>query len=565
MAVLRALHGPNPGQLLPIEGASAILGRHPACDIVLESPAVSRQHARILDADGTFYLEDLHSRNGTFLNGRQIKRRELLSENDELGICDLSFTFHLSPPEPDAVLPAAGHDVSATVATLIDEGALPPADRSQVVSKLPLPTHPGGLRLEVNSEAKLKAVLEISRHLGRALEVAEVLPRLLDSLLSIFPQADRGFVVLCDQPAGPWVPKAVKYRHREDGQTIRISRTIVDHVIASKEAVLSADAVTDKRFDTSESIVDFQIRSMMCAPLLDREGGALGAIQLSTLDPRNRFRQEDLDVLASVACQAAFAVENAQLHELAVRDQALQRELDVAHEVQCGFLPAAPPQIAGYQFFDFYEPANHLGGDYYDYLELPEGRLAVVVADVSGKGISASLLMARLSIETRYCLASESNPAQAVARLNAAFCHSGFEDRFVTMVVAVLDPRRHELTVVNAGHPAPLLRVGPGVVKPIAEAETGLPLGVDSSIPYTQCTRSLKPGEILTLFTDGITEAMNAADALYGFERLLAQLRGASDCPARLGRRILGDVKRFIGVRPQSDDVCLICFGRENE
>ena len=142
------------------------------------------------------------------------------------------------------------------------------------------------------------------------------------------------------------------------------------------------------------------------------EGEALGVIQLDALDPLNRFRQEDLDVLASVASQAAFAIENAQLHEAAMHDQALRRELAVAHEVQRGFLPAAAPHIPGYDFFEFYQPANQLGGDYYDYIELPGGRLAVVVADVSGKGISAALLMAKLSAETRFCLASEPQPAR---------------------------------------------------------------------------------------------------------------------------------------------------------
>ncbi len=184
-------------------------------------------------------------------------------------------------------------------------------------------------------------------------------------------------------------------------------------------------------------------------------------IQLDALDQRNRFRQDDLDMLVSVACQAAFAVENAQLHEAAMRDQAMKRELAVAHEVQRGFLPSAAPRIPEYDFFEFYEPASQLGGDYYDYVELPGGRLAVVVADVSGKGISASLLMAKLSAETRYCLASEPEPAQAIGRLNRVFCDSVWDDRFVTMVLAVLDPRRHEVTIVNAGHLPPLWRYGP--------------------------------------------------------------------------------------------------------
>jgi phosphoserine phosphatase RsbU/P len=230
--------------------------------------------------------------------------------------------------------------------------------------------------------------------------------------------------------------------------------------------------------------------------------------------------------------------------------------------VQRGFLPSAAPRIPEYDFFEFYEPANQLGGDYYDYVELPGGRLAVVVADVSGKGISASLLMAKLSAETRYCLASEPSPAQAVGRLNRAFCQSGWEDRFVTMVLAVLEPRRHEVTVVNAGHLPPLLRRGPGMVEAGGEAESRPPPGVDQDVDYLQCVFPLAAGDSVVLYTDGITEAMNAHDELYGTQRLLTLLGSQLDGISPLGRRILDDVKRFVGARPQSDDMCLTCFGR---
>src|SRR5208283_5476830 len=148
---------------------------------------------------------------------------------------------------------------------------------------------------------------------------------------------------------------------------------------------------------------------------------------IDSADQRNRFNRDDLEVLASVACQAAIAVENAELHEMAIRDQKRSRELEVAHDVLRGFLPASSPQINGYDFFDFYEPANELGGDYYDYIPLSGRRLAIVVADVSGKGIPASLLMARLSADVRYCLASEPSPAAAVAELNRVFFSAGWE------------------------------------------------------------------------------------------------------------------------------------------
>ena len=560
MAVLQVLQGLNPGTIFPLEGASIVLGRHPACEIVLESASVSRQHARILNVGSDFYIEDLHSRNGTSVNGELIAQRQLLADNDQLGICDLAFVFHLALPKSSDSLPSTCHSPLDEAVMVEDGDGI--KGTSTIMSKLTVTSSSLGLRLEVNSEAKLKALIEISQSLGRALGLSEVLPKLLDSLFTIFVQADRGFIVLRDPKTSRLVPKAIKHRREDDVQTLRISSTIVSSVMMTKEAILSADAASDSRFGTSESIVDFHIRSMICAPLLASNGEALGIIQLDALDQRNRFRQEDLDMLVSVACQAAFAVENAQLHESAMRDEAMKRELAVAHEVQRGFLPSAAPRIPEYDFFEFYESAHQLGGDYYDYVDLPGGRLAVVVADVSGKGISASLLMAKLSAETRYCLASEPDPSQAMGRLNRAFCDSAWEDRFVTMVMAVLDPRRHQVTIVNAGHLPPLWRRGPKLVQPVAEAESGLPLGVDRDVDYLLRVLPLAPGDSLILYTDGITEAMNTAGELYGSRRLLALLDSDVDGVSQLGRHILDDVKNFVGARSQSDDMCLTCFGR---
>ena len=557
MALLRSTEGGRSDQIFPLVADSAVLGRHPECDIVLESGAVSREHARILRLGNDYYVEDLHSRNGTFVNGQAILGRTRLNENDQLAICDLTFTFHqsaggvISPP-PD--------EGSSAVAMMVDD--VRPASNSTVMSKVSVSSGADGLQLEVNAATKLKALIEIGKNLRSVLGLDDVLSGLLDSLFAIFLQADRGFVVLRDSDNGGLVPRAVKYRRNEEEQTIRISRTIVDGVMSAKEAILSADAVSDSRFDMAESIVDFQIRSMMCVPLIDSGGDALGVIQIDTLDQRKRFKREDLDVLASVACQAAFAVENAKLHETALRERALARELDVAHEVQRGFLPAGSPEFEGYEFYGHYVPANQLGGDYYDYIPLPGGRLAVVVADVSGKGIAASLLMAKLSAETRFCLASEPTPGEAVGRLNRVFCGSGWEDRFVTFVVAVIDRTQHEVTFVNAGHLPPLLRHASSTVEPLTDFETRLPLGVDEDMVYPQCTVRLEPGDCVAMYTDGITEAMNRTDELYGTKRLGIQLGQAADRAGPIGRAILADVKRFVGKRAQADDTCVVCFGR---
>jgi serine phosphatase RsbU (regulator of sigma subunit)/pSer/pThr/pTyr-binding forkhead associated (FHA) protein len=570
MPELRTVEGPHAGGVFHLEREAAVLGRHPDCDIVLDSGAVSRQHARILRIDNAFFIEDMQSRNGTYVNGRQIRDRMQLDDQDRITLCDVVLVFKDERRQP---LPPPGVDLQTKTtpirdtATIGDAGALlvddePDEGNSTFLQRVNVSSGSSSLRLEQNPQAKLKAFMEISMNLGRALAMHDVLPKVLDSLFTIFPHGDRGVIVLRDGPTGKLIPRAHKHRRPELVDTVRISRTLVRGVMESKEAILSADASSDKRFAASESIVDFHIRSVMCAPLVTSRGDVSGVIQIDTSDQRNRFTGDDLEVLASVACQAAVAVENAELHETAVRDQRRSRELEVAHDVMRRFLPQSPPQIEGYEFFDFYEPANELGGDYYDYIRLPGKRLAVVVADVSGKGIPASLLMARLSADVRYCLASEPTPAEAVAELNRAFMAGGFEDRFVTLLLAVLDPHKHELTFVDAGHPPAYFYQQGKAIAAIDDENMRLPLGVSADAEYSQITYQLAPGDRLAMYTDGFSEAMNAKNELYGLERLHKQMGIASSGVAAQGRSILRNVKDFVGDQAQSDDMCLVCFGR---
>jgi sigma-B regulation protein RsbU (phosphoserine phosphatase) len=558
MAVLRALKGLTPGQLFSLDDDSIVLGRHPECDIVLEVGAISRQHARLVRVDDQYFVEDLNSRNGTFVNDQAIAGRQSLADKDRLRICDVEFVYH--PGSADSAIAAVGHDVTIEGAMLIDDE--PPASSSTVMSKVNVATGTSGLRLTVNPEVKLKALLQIGQNLGQAVGLGEVLPKVMDSLFAIFLQADRGFIVLKDRDTGDLIPKALKHRREDSAEKTRISRTIVNEVMTNCEAILSADAATDSRFDMAESIVDFHIHSMMCAPLVDSQGVVLGVIQIDTMDQRQRFDQDDLEVLASVACQAAIAVENAQLHEIAVQQAALRRELAVAHSVQQGFLPLETPKVEAYEFFSFYEPAKEIGGDYYDYIPLPGGRLAIVLADVSGKGVSAALLMAKLSSEARYCLVSEESPAVAISRLNDIFCEARWEDRFVTLVLTVLDPESHEVCVVNAGHMPPILRHSSGDLEQTGEEAGGLPIGVSPGMEYEQVTVSLAPGDSLTMYTDGIPDAMNPTNDFYGTKRLEAQLGAAGEGVQALGQRVLDDVQRFVGNQAQSDDMCVACFGR---
>jgi serine phosphatase RsbU (regulator of sigma subunit) len=299
----------------------------------------------------------------------------------------------------------------------------------------------------------------------------------------------------------------------------------------------------------------------MCAPLLDSEGNPLGVIQIDTLDQRKRFRQEDLEVLASVAVQAGIAIDNAQLHERALRQKEIEKDLELAWEVQQGFLPQNRPALPGYEFYNYYQAANQVGGDYYDYIPLPDGRTAVLVADVVGHGVAAAMMMAKVSAEAKYCLASEAHPAAAVTRLNDRLS-SFLLDRFVTLIMVVLDPVQHEATVVNAGHMAPLWRHTDGAIDEPGADNSGLPLGIMGGFAYEQSAITVQPGELLMLYTDGINEAMNARNEQFSIERLREHLRQSYSGLQATGEAIITDVRRFLAGAPQSDDMCLVCFGR---
>jgi sigma-B regulation protein RsbU (phosphoserine phosphatase) len=565
MFYLQAINGPHAGKRYEIKGEKFVLGRHPDCDLVIEVGAVSRNHCQIIREAGGCWLEDLGSRNHTFLNDEEtwITERRLLRPGDQFRVCEVSFTFKTEAP----LGPSPGTTDSiprilegAGLGAFLDDDEARQSS-STIMSKLDVSrSSRGGVHVAASAEVKLAALIEITQNLGRVLALDEVLPQVLKSLFKIFVQADRGFIVL-ESPDGVLIPRWVRLRREDSGDTLRISRTIIRQVMESKEAILSADAASDERFEMSQSIADFRIRSMMCAPLLDSEGNAFGALQIDTLDQRHRFTQEDLELLVSTASQAAIAIQNAQLHESALKRRELERDMQLAHEVQHGFLPEKRPDLAGYEFFDYYQPADQIGGDYYDYIPLPDGRLAIVVADVVGHGVAAALLMAKLSAETRFSLFSESNPAAATTRLNEKLCALNIQ-RFVTFIMVVLDPREHRAVIVNAGHMVPLQRRQDGSIAELGEEIVGLPLGITDALGYEQAEVEIGPGEMLTLYTDGVNESIDGNGAFYTIERLRGHIQKEPASPAVLGPAIIEDVRRFLGKAPQIDDMCLVCFGR---
>jgi serine phosphatase RsbU (regulator of sigma subunit) len=276
----------------------------------------------------------------------------------------------------------------------------------------------------------------------------------------------------------------------------------------------------DPRFADSGSVATAKIRSVMCAPLIDAEDKVLGVVQIDSLHAGNPFQQEDLELLADVAPQAVLAVQVWQLHQQSLKQAAMQRDLELAAQVQASLLPAGPPRVPKYEFFAYYRSAQKVGGDYYDYVSLPDGRIAVAVADVSGKGIAAALVMAELMGELKCLLTSIPSAAEVVSRVNRSAASRGTGEKFITMVLAVLDPKQHQVTLVNAGHMAPLWRHADGRVEPVGDEARGTALGIKDDEVYEEFRFSLQPGDSLTLFTDGITEAHITGREMYREARL---------------------------------------------
>jgi serine phosphatase RsbU (regulator of sigma subunit)/pSer/pThr/pTyr-binding forkhead associated (FHA) protein len=548
-------------QRFELNAGDTVMGRHPECQVVLQDAAVSRQHAKITSRNGKYLLEDLKSRNGTYLNRRMIQQPTRLLDGDRIRICDHVFVFHLDDP---GVLPQRetidSGSTSVQSSVLLDENA--GRGLSSILSQMDLSSHRSSTQVtSADPQAKLVALMNISKALGAALDLETVLPRVLDSLFELFPQADRGFIVLAT-PEGNLKPLAMKLRRETDESTFRISRTIVRHVMDTRKAVISTDAANDERFDLSQSIADFRIRSMMCAPLLDSEGRSTGIIQIDSLQSHSGFTDEDLDILATVALQAGAAIDRAKLHDVALKQQQLRRDLELANEIQHRLLPADPPRLEGYALYDFYRPAEQVGGDYFDYIELPDGRTAVLVGDVVGHGIAAALLMAKVSAEARFALASERTAAAAINRLNHAICRLGL-DRFVTVVLVLLDPSLPEISIVNAGHLPPVLRRRGADAESLESEYSGLPVGVDCDYCYEQFSVNMSPGDLLVVYTDGVSEAAGPGGELFGNRRVIAHLNEQDwEDGTQFGKSLVQVVRQYMSGSRQEDDICLVCISR---
>jgi serine phosphatase RsbU (regulator of sigma subunit) len=222
------------------------------------------------------------------------------------------------------------------------------------------------------------------------------------------------------------------------------------------------------------------------------------------------------------------------------------------------------PSVAGYEFFAHYAPAFEVGGDYYDFVLLPYGRVAVALGDVSGKGVAAALMMAKFSGDTRYCIHTEDSPAAAATLLNQLLFNAGIDEKFITLSLGVLDLERRRFQYCSAGHLPILVRRAGGAVEELGDGIAGLPLGIMPDSQYQQAEMTLEPGDVVVVYSDGVTDGRNVREELYDSRdqrRLLKRLAESPGRPEAVGRSILQDIREFSAGHSQADDITLVCFG----
>jgi sigma-B regulation protein RsbU (phosphoserine phosphatase) len=545
MPVLTVKTGSFSGRRFEI-GKNVEIGRAAVADVALADPSISRRHASLVRRGDVWLVHDLGSQNGTAVNGRLLREPAALKDGDEIRLGAIVLEFRDEPP-PAPKRPTSGVNLS---------------DLGQTVLQSMKAAGPVDALLSVGATAdlarRLRLVYDVGLAISRTLDEDTLLGGILDELFNVLPKADHGFVMLHDAATGE--EKVAAVRSRTGGGPLSMSRTIVRDVIESRRGVLSIDALFDERFPQSESIQLLGIRSVVCVPMLAQDE-ILGIVTLYSKDAAHSFDREDMALLLAIAGQAGVALSRARLHARVLSQELLERDLALARRIQARFLPKEVPEVPGWSFCDHYAPALEVGGDYFDFLELPPPLVGIAVGDVSGKGVSAALVMAKLGSEVRYHSVGRTDPGEILTRVNRALSADLEDGVFVTGALLAVDMERGEARLTSAGHPAPLLRRARGAVEP-APVPSGVPIGVAGTTIFGTTAFRLDPGDIAVLYTDGVTEAADKSGALFGDDRFRRAIAAADGTPAGVLKSVLDAVARFAGDEPQSDDITLVAFGR---
>jgi serine phosphatase RsbU (regulator of sigma subunit) len=563
MAWLVALDEAAQGRRFPLD-APCLIGRGPLNHIVIDDTRISRQHAKISPEEDGWVLYDLNSANGTFVNDVKVSRTRL-AHGDVVIVGPFKFVFELKRTRAATPAPVLfGGELEVQTIT----GAVPPVSRileSVDAIAVGAPMSIAGISELEDADRKLRTLYSFMQSISSTLELAELVQLVVDELLGVFPAAELVTIHLRDERTGELEPRrSIRRRPAESGllttrdiasvPAMPLAVQVISEVVQKGRAILSAPITA--------GAVQPRRRLTMHAPLVYR-GVVEGVLEVhgsSTTD--TPFGQRDLDLLNGLAALAAMALHSTRMHLASLRQVRLEQDLLFAREIQHSFLPHELPDAPGLELAAEYAPAYSVGGDFYDLFWMSDTELGLFIGDVAGKGVSAALLMARMSSDLRMAALAEREPGRALERLNRTLLSHHQLDLFITAVCLTIDVSTGLVTLANAGHLPPLVRRHGGELEPILGG-AGTAVGFFEDTEFPQVRFELEPGDAIVLCTDGVLEATSADGEHFGYHRIQASLAGAGPSAVEIAQRLLVDVRAHgQGVAPYDDLTLLVARRR---
>ncbi len=551
MLVLTIQSPGEPPRRLRVDRPELTLGRASTNDVFLPDRTLSRAHARLTQGPDGALLADLGSRNGTQLNGARIAEPVPVRAGDRIVLGETTIDV--------------SEEASSSTRVVIEAGG-GSAERTMISTASAAVGLTRAAARELTDAAELKRLatsLQILNDVSLALltdiPLAELSSLILEKLFA-YLEPDRGLLMLRDE-AGALHPEALKLAEGIDPADLRLSRTLVETVTERREGVLMIDTRTDAKLGTADSIRLQGITSCLAAPLLAGEE-VIGLVYLEARLGRRSFSEEDLRLLTSLANTAAIKIQNQRLQEAAAAKQRIEREMALAWDVQRRLFPEVPPVLPSSELFGRTLPSRTVSGDYYDFFVRGDGTVDVVVADVCGKGMAASILAASVQSAFQAWAAENFPPDRLCARLNDLVCRRTSPEKFVTFFAALYDPETGSVVYANAGHnPGIVLRARGG--HELLPAH-GPPLGLFPGRSYGSGALTLAPGDLLFLYTDGLPEAANPDDEEFGLERLVAAAASCKDRPLEaVEEELRENLVAFARGVPFHDDRTVVLLRRE--
>jgi serine phosphatase RsbU (regulator of sigma subunit)/pSer/pThr/pTyr-binding forkhead associated (FHA) protein len=540
----------HPTEQLTLSRLRTTIGRSARSDICIPDAFASRLHAEVRQEGDAYWLQDLGSANGTRYNGNLVSLPIPLMPGGEIQIGETTIVFD------DERLNTSKNS------TLIAENteALDPS-RTIAFSHRKNPTAEI-LESQVSTRTELLALIS---KVGITLLSSKGLQDTLNQIASLVFEAvpaERCVIMLRDpNDSGAMQISVARERFSEEQiEEVRISRTVMDEVMKNGKSVLTSDAQHDPRY-ASQTMALLGIRSVLAVPLSVSESEVFGIVYADSPTSTSTFNEDHLNILTTLASVASIRVENATLVEERFARERMERELELATEIQQRFQPSSPPILDGYEFQGISFSCYEIGGDYYDFIPRKDGKMLFALGDVSGKGTAAALLMSSLHASIHAQVVANSSLQTSVEAINLYLTENTPSNRFITLFIAELDPETGMLDYINAGHNPPLVARGDGTVEQLKSG--GFPLGIIELAEYEVGQTQLGSGESIVVYSDGVTEANNLKEDEYGIERLIEVVgKNIKSSASGMRDKVESSLSSFTQTAPANDDITLVIVKR---